>query len=140
MSLPHWKYHNVNYPKLKDGGKWRYAHLVVAERALGKPLPKGAQIHHVDENPKNFSNGNLVICHDMGYHKLLHLRTAVVRAGGNPNTDLFCQGCKTPKPIDEFYPHPDHFSGRMSRCKPCHRQYQRDLKAVIVGKRNWSAA
>jgi len=56
-------------------------HLVMAQRALGKPLPRGCQVHHVDENPNNHTPGNLVICQDQAYHQLLHRRAKVVRAG-----------------------------------------------------------
>lgn len=77
-------------------------HVLIAERALGKPLPAGAQVHHVDENRRNNANRNLVICQDQTYHSLLHRRARVLRAGGNPNTDLVCSACKAVKPIAAF--------------------------------------
>lgn len=39
-------------------------HVVIAEQALGKQLPKGALVHHFDEDRANNENGNLVICQD----------------------------------------------------------------------------
>ncbi len=60
-------------------------HVVVAEQALGKLLPKGTDVHHVDENRTNNANTNLVICQDRAYHKLLHRRTSALKACGNPN-------------------------------------------------------
>jgi HNH endonuclease len=49
-------------------------HVLVAEKALGKPLPKGAIVHHVDGNTLNNAPSNLVICQDQAYHCLLHKR------------------------------------------------------------------
>jgi len=67
-------------------------HRIRAAAALGKPLPPSAQIHHVDNDPTN-PNARLVICQDQDYHRLLHLRAKVLKAGGNPNTDVFCRYC-----------------------------------------------
>lgn len=78
-------------------------HVMVAERALGKPLPKGAEVHHVDGDGANNANTNLVICQDHAYHYLLHVRTLVVRAGGDPNTQRMCGACRRPKDVSEFY-------------------------------------
>lgn len=63
----------------------KYVHVFIAERALGKPLPKGAQVHHVNEIPDYNTNTNLVICQDQAYHDLLHIRTAAFRATGDPH-------------------------------------------------------
>ena len=68
-------------------------HRVLAERALGKPLPKGAVIHHADNDPSNNDTTNLVICPDESYHNLLHLRLAAYQACGNPNF-VKCYVCK----------------------------------------------
>jgi hypothetical protein len=58
-------------------------HVLVAERALGKPLPPGAQVHHVDEDRRNNAPRNLVICDSAAYHQLLHQRTRAYRASGH---------------------------------------------------------
>lgn len=55
-------------------------HLLIAEAALGKPLPRTAHVHHyghISDNTK------LVICQDAGYHHLLHQLTAALKATGN---------------------------------------------------------
>lgn len=57
----------------------------VAERVLGRRLPKGAVVHHADENPLNNEPSNLVICPSTAYHALLHTRLRALHACGNPN-------------------------------------------------------
>lgn len=66
-------------------GNTRPTHILMAERAIGRKLPSGAHVHHVDENPLNASPDNLVICPDAAYHKLLHRRTDALNACGNAN-------------------------------------------------------
>ena len=50
------------------------AHILIAEKALGRPLPKGAVVHHANEKKDDNRNQNLVICENQTYHKLLHTR------------------------------------------------------------------
>lgn len=69
-------------------------HRWLAEQALGKSLPRGVVVHH--HNGLRVG-GTLVICQDPAYHVLLHTRTKIVRAGGNPNTDGWCYACKQPR-------------------------------------------
>lgn len=64
-------------------GRHVFEHVLIAERALGKPLPPGACVHHVDENPANNNPLNLVICPDQAYHSLLHVRARALAACGN---------------------------------------------------------
>lgn len=65
--------------------KHQLEHIIVAEKALGRKLPKGAEVHHVDENRLNNVGSNLVICPDIAYHKLLHRRTNAINAGCPPH-------------------------------------------------------
>lgn len=60
-------------------------HILIAEAVLGKLLPKGVEVHHVDGIRSNNANSNLVICPNAKYHKLLHTRTLALNACGNPN-------------------------------------------------------
>lgn len=71
----------------------RREHLTIAERALGKPIPPGAEIHHVDGDPANNTPSNLVICPCREYHSLLHIRTRALDACGNANWRK-CKRCK----------------------------------------------
>ena len=68
-------------------------HRIIAAAALGKPLPKGVEIHHVDGNGRNNEHENLVICPDKSYHRLLHRRANALAATGNPNFRK-CNHCK----------------------------------------------
>ena len=61
-----------NHPRNKRGRV--FEHILVAEKAMGKYLPKGAVVHHIDENGLNNAPGNLVVCQDDSYHKLIHKR------------------------------------------------------------------
>lgn len=69
------------YLSLPGGPK--LAHVALVERALGKPLPKGVEIHHVDQNGLNNAPSNLVVCPDAAYHKLLHQRQRAFDACGH---------------------------------------------------------
>ncbi len=69
------------------------AHVVIAEHALGHPLPSKAQVHHHNEVKSDNTGGNLVICENEAYHKLLHKRKRAYLATGNPSI-LHCYICK----------------------------------------------
>lgn len=93
-------------------------HIYVAEKALGKPLPRGAQVHHVNEVKADNANANLVICQDNAYHMLLHTLDRVRRAGGRPFLDKWCWMCQRPRPSETFGP-------RATCCKPCRAVYEK---------------
>lgn len=97
-------------------------HVLIAEAALGKRLSPRAHVHHVDENPRNNAPSNLVICEDAAYHKLLHCRMKVLRAGGDPNTEKWCQDCQQLKSFDQFnVMRSNKSTGRQSVCRQCSR-------------------
>ena len=83
-------YHSMHLP----GRGIVKTHIAIAEAALGRPLPDGAEVHHVDHNKRNNVPSNLVICQDKAYHLFLHVRARVVRAGGDPNTQRICHRCR----------------------------------------------
>lgn len=118
------------YKQLVRDGVIVCEHVVIAERALGRPLPAGAEVHHVDENSHNNAPSNLVICQDKAYHKLLHYRARIVRAGANPNTHRLCSLCKQALPLEQFNNRRGHASsGRQNACRECMNEYRRQRNA-----------
>lgn len=73
-SQEYWINIKTGYVMVKHEGKLTYEHRVLAEKALGKPLPKGAVIHHTGEPHDNCGYFKLVICSSQEYHALLHKR------------------------------------------------------------------
>ena len=69
-------------------------HRLICQRALGRPLPKGTVVHHVDGNGKNNEPSNLVLCENANYHHLLHRRERALKASGNPRW-FRCSFCRT---------------------------------------------
>ncbi len=112
----------------------RLEHVLTAERALGKPLPAGAEVHHVNEVRSDNQPSNLVICQDRAYHKLLHLRTAALNACGNPNFRR-CRICKawgdpslmaTTRGVEAWW----H--------RACAREYQKRMGYTKRKRKQWS--
>ncbi len=103
-------------------------HLIAAAKALGRRLPRGVQVHHHDENRLNYANSNLVICQDNRYHKLLHQRMRVLKAGFDPNTHKHCTVCKTYQLKESFNKHRARFDGLDLRCRACMKQYNQDYR------------
>jgi hypothetical protein len=68
-------------------------HVAIAELALGRALPRGAVVHHVDHNRANNISMNLVICPSQSYHRLIHMREAALVACGHADWRM-CKRCK----------------------------------------------
>lgn len=99
-----------------------HIHIAIAEKALGHYLESQNEVHHIDENKYNNKNNNLVICEDAKYHRLLHHRTRILRAGGDPNVDRICGRCKLVKPKIQFNFCFSNIDGRTTYCKLCDRE------------------
>ena len=65
-----WSKATVKGYRMAVGRKRQALHRRRAELALGKPLPRGAEVHHADGTTGD--NAPLVICQDRAYHMLLH--------------------------------------------------------------------
>ena len=96
---------NRNHPRASSNGYVR-EHILIAEKALGKPLPVNAVVHH--HTPEQ-----LVICENQAYHLLLHQRTKALKACGHADW-IKCGYCKQ-------YDDPTKLVGRYHRS--CHIKY-----------------
>lgn len=113
------KRHRDGYSMVNVGGRYVLEHVVVAERALGKPLPPSAQVHHVNEDRGDNRPENLVVCESDAYHKLLHQRRRALDACGNAGWRK-CPYCKTYGNPADMIKH-----GNMYEHGDCVRAYQR---------------
>ncbi len=80
------------YKEITIRGRRTREHVVVAEKALGKRLPRKAEVHHLDGDKGNNHPANLVVCQDRAYHFLLHARQRAYDAVGDANA-LKCRYC-----------------------------------------------
>lgn len=103
--------------------------ILIAEKALGKPLPKKAIVHHVNEDPSIDSNKNLVICQDQAYHMLIHARTRIVMVGGCPSLHKICSDCKQLKNRSEFANYKRTWDQKYHLCFGCSRKRNNDYYA-----------
>lgn len=102
--------HSSGYPLLHDPSHHRsglscgnvFEHIVIVERAIGRPLPVKARVHHINEVLTDNRNCNLVVLENQAEHNALHYRLKVLRAGGNPWTQRLCSGCLKIKGSSEF--------------------------------------
>ncbi len=104
---------------LYGDGTRRLEHIAIAEKALGKPLPIGAIVHHHDEVKTHNVNTNLVICQDRGYHSHIHKRMRILAAGFDPDTHTSCPTCQLIKPKTDFHKHKNGYIGLNNECKSC---------------------
>lgn len=80
------------YVRKLKAGSYVGEHVLKSERALGRPLPAGAIVHHANEVKPDNRNSNLVICQDRAYHMLLHKRIRAYKATGSA-TAIKCTHC-----------------------------------------------
>lgn len=112
------------HPRADTNGYVR-DHVLVVERAMGKPIGPEHPIHHVNGDREDNGNRNLVVCEDQVYHMLLERRQAALDACGHAGW-MRCGYCGEWSDPEEMYLRPDGRSGFHSRC--C-REYQRRQRA-----------
>lgn len=110
------------YSDTWSDGKYKRAHVLIAEKALGRPLPDGVIVHHIDEDRQHNENSNLVICQNAGYHQFIHKRMRAYIESGHPNYER-CWICRK-------YDDPENLAHRSPRSRPwyhekCRREYRR---------------
>jgi hypothetical protein len=115
------------YLSLRINGIRKLHHVRVAEKALGKPLPKGAEVHHVNEIKSDNRGENLVICPDRAYHMILHARQRAYDACGHADWQK-CGICKK-------YDDPKNISASASRGVSVNRYYHKKCAAEYVRNR-----
>jgi hypothetical protein len=84
----------VGHHRAQQQGSYVPEHVLVAERALGRPLPAKHPVHHANEDTADNRNGNLVVCENAAYHHLLHQRMRALAACGDASAlrCYFCHG------------------------------------------------
>lgn len=104
------------HPRATSSGSV-FEHILVAESAVGKALPEGAVVHHVNDRKDDNVPSNLCLLQNNVEHLELHRRRRVLRAGGRPFADWICSRCKGVKPWTSFRRRSD---GRIdATCIPC---------------------
>lgn len=115
------------HPRAHSNG-YVLEHVVVAEAALGKPLPAHAVIHHVNRNRQDNRPSNLVICEDHAYHRLLHRRADMLEECGHADW-LRCTYCHQPDAPERLSVSAQATGKVVARHPACRNEYMRDLRA-----------
>jgi hypothetical protein len=90
-------------------------HVVVAEAALGRPLPSQAVVHHINGDKTDNRPSNLIICEDHAYHMLLHRRQRAFAECGNANWHR-CLICKEYDAPENLYIEPNESRAKHREC------------------------
>lgn len=99
------------------------AHILIAAKAFGRPLPSGVVVHHANGVESDNRNENLVIC-TQPYHMLLHRRMRARDACGHAHWRR-CPICKAYDAPENLY-----INGKMARHRLCHAKAEKERKAA----------
>jgi hypothetical protein len=84
----------AGYVAIGIGAAKKQEHVLIVEMVLGRTLPRGVEVHHVNEIKTDNRNENFVVCQDRAYHNLIHMRTKAHDACGNASYRK-CVHCKS---------------------------------------------
>ena len=106
---------------LRANNSYVFEHIIITEKALGKPLPPKVQVHH---HGAKDDNTQIVICQNQAYHTLLHVRMRALKTCGHASWRK-CKYCKQ-------YDRPEKltFSGTHCYHSKCHNKYTREKYAL----------
>ena len=103
------------YRLLTVNGKRKLEHVHIVETVIGKALPKGAVVHHVNSVRNDNRTENLVVCPSHEYHRMIHKREAAFDASGHADW-LKCRHCGEYDAPENMYVNPGGFVGRHRTC------------------------
>jgi hypothetical protein len=107
----------VGHPRSTEKGKYVFEHILRAEKALEKPLPLKAIVHH---HPSKNNFNTIVICEDHHYHMILHARYRALKECGHANWRK-CSFCKKYDILQNLY-----LRGYATRHRNCHAKYEKN--------------
>ena len=111
------------YVYTKKNGVSKFEHVRIVENILGKALPKGAGVHHVNGVKGDNRNTNLVVYPTQKYHFLIHRRADAYNETGDANSRR-CWVCKNYDAPENLY-----INGSVSVHKQCKARYDKDRKS-----------
>jgi len=107
--------YNPNHKRSNNKG-YVFRSLLVAEKALRRPIPKNIIVHHFDQDKKNDKSSNLVICENAKYHGMLHTRQEAYHKCRVANWRK-CSFCQKYDTIKNLYISPNNRSVYHQNCK-----------------------
>lgn len=69
--------HTSGHVHVRVGSGYKFAHVLLAESVLGRPLTNLEVVHHINGDKRDNRNSNLLIC-DRKYHRELHHRMSLL--------------------------------------------------------------